>query len=674
MKPNNALLERESRLLGPLLVTALLCGMSGLAAYLSSTAGWWSQINTLGHVGAGILFAILLFPYLARHFKRTLGVRRPLMIVSGFVVAGAMLCSVYTGLQLAIIGQRESDALVVDLHWYGSGILLGLLLLHLLLHRLVRSRKNEGRYHSLGTLRIGPGSTTVAAYALAVGLLHLLYSWYHERPALEQLVTDYQFDYGDHPFRPSQTETPGSDFVATAEIAGSASCAQCHADIADQWQSSAHRQAASDPTYVTNVTLLESNKGISATRYCEGCHAPIALLTGQLTPGGEHGGIGGTPANIEGVNCLSCHRITHAVHLEGVASYHFAPASEYLFQNSQNGVLASLNRFLIAASATRHKTDMAQPILSEPTHCATCHTQFMDKDMNDWGWVKMQDDYQAWLNSPYSRQHQQNFANETVVRCQDCHMPLVAADDPSANQEGKVRSHRFLAANTMLPLLDGDKQQLQATIEFLRANKMTITIEPPNRDDATQSALHLDETLRQPQETPDYHYLGETVELRVIVGNGGVGHDFPGGTIDINEAWIDLEVADAEGRAVYRSGEIGAADDLDPQAHRYLSIPVNRQGKAVWRHDLFNMTGETYRNVIKSGGSDVVEYAFEIPYWAKGPMVVNARLRYRKLNARYARWALKENYRSLPIVDMAHDNIVIEVRREPEVKSRQRQP
>jgi hypothetical protein len=674
MKPGNLLLAREARLLQPLLLVTLLCSLSGLAAYLFRSAAWWSQLNTLGHVGSGIFFVILLFPYVARHFRRTLGIRRPLMILSGFVVVGVMLASVYSGLHLAIVGHREDAVLILDLHWYGSFVLLGLLLLHLALHRLVRSRKQDGLYHSLGYLRLTPWLTAVGGYLLAVALLHALYSWYHDRPALEQTVTDYQYDYGEHPFRPSQTETPGSEFLATAEVAGSASCARCHADIAAQWRSSAHRQAASDAAYVTNVTLLENNKGISATRYCEGCHAPIALLTGQLTPGGEHGGIGDTPANREGVSCLGCHRITHAVHLEGVASYHYAPASEYLFQHAENGALAKLNRFLIAASAAQHKADMAAPILSEPTHCATCHTQFMDKDMNDWGWVKMQDDYQAWLNSPYSRQHQQHFANATVVRCQDCHMPLVAADDPSADPNGKVRSHRFLAANTMLPLLAGDRLQLEATIEFLRSNKMTITIEPPNREQATQSKLHLDETLRQPQETPDYHYLGETVELSVIVGNSGVGHDFPGGTIDINEAWVDLEVSDAEGRLIYRSGEIGAADELDPQAHRYLSIPVNREGKAVWRHDLFNMTGETYRNVIKSGGSDVVDYAFEIPYWAKGPIVVNARLRYRKLNARYARWALKENYRKLPIVDMAHDNIVIELRQEPEVHDRQQRP
>ena len=312
---------------------------------------------------------------------------------------------------------------------------------------------------------------------------------------------------------------------------------------------------------------------------------------------------------------------------------------------------------------------MAQDILSQPTLCATCHAQFMDESMNDWGWIKMQDDYSAWLNSPYSRQHQQNFANAQMQRCQDCHMPLVKAADPSADAEGRVRSHRFATANTMLAFLNNDAAQLEQTIDFLRTNKMSITIEPPNRVSATQSTLNLDQSLRQTHETPTYHYLGETLKLELIISNTGVGHDFPAGTIDINEAWVSLTVRDIEGEIVFQSGGVDAQDELDPDAHRYLSIPVDRHGKAVWRHDLFNMTGEAFRNVIKAGESDLASYAFEIPYWAKGPLTVDAALKYRKLNTRYAKWALKGQYKPLPIVEMAQQSLVVELRKKPEIRS-----
>ena len=52
-------------------------------------------------------------------------------------------------------------------------------------------------------------------------------------------------------------------------------------------------------------------------------------------------------------------------------------------------------------------------------------------------------------------------------------------------------------------------------------------------------------------------------------------------------------------------------------------------------------------------------YSFNVPNWAKGPLVINATLKYRKLNERYARWALKEQYQPIPIIDVARDSLAI---------------
>ena len=48
-------------------------------------------------------------------------------------------------------------------------------------------------------------------------------------------------------------------------------------------------------------------------------------------------------------------------------------------------------------------------------------------------------------------------------------------------------------------------------------------------------------------------------------------------------------------------------------------------------------------------------------------MAVTATLRYRKLNTQYAKWALKDEYKSLPIIDIAWDFLSIPVRDEKEV-------
>ena len=166
---------------------------------------------------------------------------------------------------------------------------------------------------------------------LLISIATITYQINDTRYTKEPKAGNYQYVYGPHPFRPSQTETPDSSFIDERLIANSHRCISCHKDIGKQWHASVHRQAASDPTYVTNIKLLVRKKGISAARYCEGCHAPIALLSGELSPGGKHGGIDGTLANIEGVSCLSCHNINTVVHLKGVAAYQYVPHQPYLF-------------------------------------------------------------------------------------------------------------------------------------------------------------------------------------------------------------------------------------------------------------------------------------------------------------------------------------------------------
>jgi hypothetical protein len=246
-------------------------------------------------------------------------------------------------------------------------------------------------------------------------------------------------------------------------------------------------------------------------------------------------------------------------------------------------------------------------------------------------------------------------------------MPLVNSKDPSANQSGQVRAHHFPGANTMMPTLNGDIDQLRATVKFLQSNKMRVSIEPPHRQDATQSTQHIDESLRAQTETPAYFYLNETTKIRVVVTNSGVGHNFPGGTVDINQAWLEFVVSDASGALIYHSGFLQDDLQVDPEAYFYRSQPIDRFGSQIWQHDLFNRVGETYKNVIAAGESDIVSYNFSVPAWAQSPITMTAVLKYRKFNQRYAKWALKEKYRKLPIVDIARHSLLVPVREQAPV-------
>jgi hypothetical protein len=364
---------------------------------------------------------------------------------------------------------------------------------------------------------------------------------------------------------------------------------------------------------------------------------------------------------------MSCHGIERVEHTKGVGSFRFGPPQPYLFEGDDRVWPARIHNFVLRLAPRQHRADLARPVLATPELCATCHAQFMDKDFNGWGWVKMQDDYLSWLNGPYSGQTRQTFAQEQVRRCQDCHFPPAPGRDPAADGNGLIKTHFTLGANTAIPSYMGHLGQLDRTTRFLTSDKIRVTVDRPNRPDATESAQHLDPRIASSDESPAYAYLGEQVTIRVAVTNAGVGHAFPGGTTDINEAWIRFSATDAQNRTIHESGFLDADDDVDANAYFYRSIPIDRHGEAVWKHDLFNMVGDSFKRIIPPGETDVATFSFRIPDWAKGPVTVVADLNYRKFNNRYARWALEDPDPKLPVVTMSTGALRLPLRTQPEV-------
>jgi len=664
-------LRQEKYWLTATMMLLWLCMCSGTIELLAKNFTSWIQINLIVHTITGGISAIPIFIYCAVHFKRTIGHKSSLLILSGLLMTGSLLVLIISGFWFSANGSSENTLWIAQSHTYGFYIFLASLTLHIFGHIYHRQRKRTLSKRRFMTLPQSSSIILMAClvfYLSGVTITSTLYTYMMIKKQ-PPLVTNYVYDYGDHPFRPSQTETINGTFIATPQIAKSKQCGSCHSDIYNQWLSSAHRQAASDPAYVKNIHLLEKTRGITATRYCEGCHAPVALLSGQLTPGGKHGGVANTSGHLEGIGCLGCHGISAVTHLNGTASYVFDPKEYYLFDSSERIIPQKIRNFLIRLNARPHKAAMGSSLLEDPKLCASCHEQFMDKSMNDWGWVKMQSEYSHWLASPFSGQTDNHFKTETSLTCQNCHFPLVKGQDPSADEDGFIHSHRSLGANTVLPTLNGDKIQLAETTRFLQNANILVDIEQPHRQDTIQSQQFIQEQLRpnDRDNTPFFLYLGEEAKLRVIVTNRMIGHAFPGGTTDINQAWLYFKVSDAEGTTIYESGRLNEQLELDKSAHIYHSIPIDRAGAHVWRHDLFRMVGDAYRNVINAGKSDIKEYTFHIPTWAKEPITATAILKYRKFNQRYARWALDHPKPVLPVVSMARDSLIIPLKINPPI-------
>jgi nitrate/TMAO reductase-like tetraheme cytochrome c subunit len=201
-------------------------------------------------------------------------------------------------------------------------------------------------------------------------------------------------------------------------------CAECHVDIARQ-----HHQAMMSQSYVHHwdeieyfeLALPHSEKvdkvaGVKAG--CNGCHAPLAFLAGDIPPKPP---AEGTRAN-EGVSCDLCHSITG---FEGEVpfNFNFIVDPGDAVQGTRPGVESPGHGIVV------------NDFLGTAEFCGTCHNE---KD--PWGmWVK--GTHLEWQESPQAA---------SGIVCQDCHMPPAegnSAPDTGGVDHPDVRQHLFHGAH-----------------------------------------------------------------------------------------------------------------------------------------------------------------------------------------------------------------------------------
>jgi hypothetical protein len=230
-----------------------------------------------------------------------------------------------------------------------------------------------------------------------------------------------------------------------------------------------------------------------------------------------------------------------------------------------------------------------------------------------------------------------------------------------------VRSHRFIAANTAIPWLDGDKEQFELTRDWLKGRKLLITIFEPRDENASRNTAFVDNEIYQLSEPAPYVTMGQEVDLKVMLTNAGVGHGFPNGPLDIYESWLEVKVVDAQNNVIFWSGKVGEDDYVEKENTRFFfTLGVDRKGRLVDKHNLWHMIGNAYKKMILPGSTDLSSYKFVVPYWVKGDITVMARLRYRRFNKWFTDWVFEGKDVRLPIIDMARATISIPVRMRPD--------
>jgi hypothetical protein len=143
----------------------------------------------------------------------------------------------------------------------------------------------------------------------------------------------------------------------------------------------------------------------------------------------------------------------------------------------------------------------------------------------------------------------------------------------------------------------------------------------------------------------------------VKVTNVGAGHNLPTSLTEVRQLWIDLQVTDAGGRQIFRSGDLDEKGDLKEDARVFCAHAVDKDGKHTVKP--WEIVRFEYVKTIPPKGSATEQFSFMVPADAKLPLEIKAVLRYRSYPQSVANLLLGKGAPVLPVVDMVEKSAKI---------------
>ncbi|HXS95624.1 MAG TPA: tetratricopeptide repeat protein [Candidatus Limnocylindrales bacterium] len=554
---------------------------------------------------------------------------------------------------------------------------------------------------ALGVYLIFAGATRdhrailIAHVALAVvGLAMLMPRWTLQLAALSALVIALRFGLpadrirnpktvpvsmaeegaGPHsPFWPSSSNTNTGAVIPSNFFMDSKLCGECHKDIYEQWKSSMHHFASfNNRFYRATILHMQELSGTQGSKWCAGCHDHAVFFNGRFErPIKEQVD---TPEAQNGLGCMSCHSIVHVGSTMGNGDFTMEYPPLHEIASSHNPYLRKIDAFLTYLNPEPHRISFMKPFMRQQSaeFCAACHKVHLDEPVNHYRWVRGFNEYDNWQASGVSGQGARSFYYPPKsANCADCHMPLVSSHDPG-NRDGKVHSHRFPAANTAIPFVNHDDQQLKTTEQFLQSGFITVDLFAASPVEESKGQVQMRRragdapaaastfavgeeaeqsgpiTLREvgklaaPIDAPGVRFQpGSSVRVDAVVRTRKIGHFFPAGTVDGFDVWLEFQARDASGRILAWSGfvEDDGKGPVDPGAHFYRSYQLDGAGNPIDKRNAWQTRSVLYVHLIPPGAADTAHFRVDIPKDAVGPVTLETKLNYRKFTWNYTRFA-----------------------------------
>jgi len=333
---------------------------------------------------------------------------------------------------------------------------------------------------------------------------------------------------------------------------------------------------------------------------------------------------------------------------------------------SDNPLVRKLHDFVVRLNPEPHRRTFLKPFMrAEPAEfCSSCHKVHLDVPVNRYRWIRGFNEYDNWQASGVSGYGARSFYYpKSPMNCADCHMPWVHSND-DGNLNGYVHSHRFPGANTAVPAANQDQSQLDATRKFLQANQLSVDIfaispagkeaSAPARGEMGKQELSTTFAVGEESEaalpkgqagevraitapidrTAAAVRRGDDVRVDVVVRTRGVGHFFPGGTIDAFDVWLELQATGEKGQTIFWSGQVAdnGKGPVEPGAHFYRSLQIDAHGNPINKRNAWATRSVVYVHLIPPGAADTVHYRLHVPENAGDTITLHAKLNYRKFS------------------------------------------
>lgn len=641
--------------------------------------------NVALHVALGLALAVAALPALRGAWR---GLSWPLRVGVALLAAGALL-----GVALLVFGATRPYRWLLYAH-IACTTLGTLPVLASLLGAARRLAPEAGRAAALAAV----AATCLAIVAGVAGVAWERYDAPRRHrianPASPPLTMDGEGAGPKSPFFPSSAETNVGGTIPANFFLTSQTCGRCHPDIFAQWNASAHHFSSfNNQWYRKSIEYMQDVVGTRPSKWCAGCHDHAVFFNGRFDrPIKEQID---TPEAQAGLSCTSCHSIVHVKSSMGQGDFTIEYPPLHDLAVSEQPVLAWAHDYLLKLDPRPHRETFLKNFHRQqtPEFCSTCHKVHLDVPVNAYRWFRGFNEYDNWQASGVSGEGARSFYYpKKPQKCADCHMPLVASNDPAA-KNGKVKSHRFPGANTALPFVNRDPEQLRITQDFLKDGQISVDVfglvrgagTPAREGDARALAEpRLASTFGQGEESgsfgmapaiisPPQEVLapldkvggvvrrGESVRVDVVVRTRKVGHFFPGGTVDAFDVWVELEAVDDKGRTLWHSGRVedGGKGPVEPGAHFYRSLQLDDHGNPIRRRNAWMTRSVAYVRLIPPGAADTVHYRLRVPEDAGDTILLKAKVNYRKFawwNTQWAFAGVRDPQQGAYSVTASHDD------------------